>query len=72
MPEQGWVARISLRRCARVVWRSLNRSHIVVAWRFLAVGLFGIAVTLGTLGRAWSGAANLLSHLDSWGTAFPK
>ncbi len=33
------------------------------------VGLFGIAVALGTLGRAWSGPAALLSHLDSWGTA---
>ncbi len=33
------------------------------------VGLFGVAVALGTLGRAWSGPANLLSHLDAWGTA---
>jgi hypothetical protein len=33
-------------------------------------GLFGIAVALGTLGRAWSGPADLLSHLDLWGTAF--
>jgi arsenical pump membrane protein len=33
------------------------------------VGLFGAAVVLGTLGRAWSGPATLLSHLDSWGTA---
>ncbi len=33
------------------------------------VGLFGIAVGLGTLGRAWSGPAALLSHLDQWGTA---
>ena len=33
------------------------------------VGLFGVAVALGTLGRAWSGPADLLSHLDSWGTA---
>jgi arsenical pump membrane protein len=32
-------------------------------------GLFGVAVALGTLGREWSGPANLLSHLDSWGTA---
>ena len=29
------------------------------------VGLFGIAVALGTLGRAWSGPATLLSHLNS-------
>jgi arsenical pump membrane protein len=33
------------------------------------VGLFGVAVALGTLGRAWAGPANLLSHLDAWGTA---
>lgn len=33
------------------------------------VGLFGVAVALGTLGRAWSGPATLLSHLDLWGTA---
>ncbi len=33
------------------------------------VGLFGVAVALGTLGRAWSGPAHLLMHLDSWGTA---
>ena len=35
----------------------------------LLVGLFGVAVSLGALGRAWSGPARLLSHLDSWGTA---
>ncbi len=34
------------------------------------VGLFGLAVALGTLGRSWSGPATLLSHLDAWGTAF--
>jgi arsenical pump membrane protein len=33
------------------------------------VGLFGVATALGTLGRAWSGPATLLSHLDLWGTA---
>lgn len=32
------------------------------------VGLFGIAVALGTVGRAWSGPATLLGHLDGWGT----
>jgi arsenical pump membrane protein len=35
----------------------------------LLVGLFGIAVALGTLGRTWSGPARLLSHLDTWATA---
>ncbi|MGD0314271.1 MAG: SLC13 family permease [Acidimicrobiales bacterium] len=33
------------------------------------VGLFGVATALGTLGRAWSGPATLLSHLDAVGTA---
>jgi len=33
------------------------------------VGLFGVAVTLGTIGRLWSGPTVLLSHLDVWGTA---
>jgi arsenical pump membrane protein len=32
-------------------------------------GLFAVAVALGALGRAWAGPAELLSHLDSWGTA---
>ena len=33
------------------------------------VGLFGMAVALGTLGRVWSGPATLMSHLDPWSTA---
>ena len=33
------------------------------------VGLFGVAVALGTLGRVWSGPEQLLSHFDIWGTA---
>ena len=33
------------------------------------VGLFGVAVALGTLGRVWSGPATLMSHLDPWGAA---
>ena len=32
-------------------------------------GLFGLAVALGVVGRTWSGPADLLSHLGSWGTA---
>jgi arsenical pump membrane protein len=35
----------------------------------LLVGLFGAAVALGALGRAWSGPAALLSHLSVWATA---
>ncbi|HXB49073.1 MAG TPA: SLC13 family permease [Streptosporangiaceae bacterium] len=42
-------------------------------WQVLGVpvlaGLFGAAVALGTLGRAWSGPADLLSHLSGWATA---
>jgi arsenical pump membrane protein len=33
------------------------------------VGLFGVAVALGTLGRSWSGPAHLLSRLNPWLTA---
>lgn len=35
----------------------------------MLVGLFGVAVALGTLGRVWDGPSTLLSHLDAWGTA---
>jgi arsenical pump membrane protein len=35
----------------------------------MLVGLFGITVGLGTLGRDWSGPATLLSHLGGVGTA---
>jgi arsenical pump membrane protein len=35
----------------------------------LLVGLFGIAVALGTLGRLWYWPATFLSHLDIWATA---
>ena len=33
------------------------------------IGLFAVAVALGTLGRVWSGPTTMLSHLDIWGTA---
>ena len=33
------------------------------------IGLFGIAVALGTLGRVWTGPETLLSHVDAVGTA---
>jgi arsenical pump membrane protein len=43
------------------------------AWAVVGVpvltGLFGAAVALGTLGRAWSGPAVFLSHLSGWATA---
>jgi len=60
-----------------VLFRSLHRpgrgTSPGAALRILGlpvlVGLFGLAVALGTLGRTWSGPATLLSHLDTWGTA---
>jgi arsenical pump membrane protein len=33
------------------------------------IGLFGVAVALGTLGRAWAVPTQFLNHLDSWSTA---
>jgi arsenical pump membrane protein len=33
------------------------------------IGLLGVAVGLGALARVWPGPADLLSHLDRWGTA---
>jgi arsenical pump membrane protein len=35
----------------------------------LLVGLFGVAVALGTLGRHWVGLSNSLGHLGGWATA---
>ena len=32
------------------------------------VGLFGVAMALGTVGRVWSGPSRLLAHLDPWST----
>ncbi len=62
---------------AAVLFRSVRRRGGEVspraALRLLGlpvlVGLFGLAVALGTLGRTWSGPATLLSHLGTWGTA---
>ncbi len=33
------------------------------------IGLFGVAVALGAVGRAWSGPAAFMSHLDGWASA---
>ncbi len=52
---------------------SRGRLKLGRIWPVLGVpvlaGLFGAAVALGTLGRAWSGPAALLSHLSGWATA---
>ena len=50
-------------------WRSaVGRAGEVLGVPVL-VGLFGIAVALGALGRAWSGPSTLLTHLGPWATA---
>ncbi len=49
--------------------RTTLRAAIEVLGLPVLAGLFGVAVALGTVGRAWSGPASLLAHLDSWGTA---
>jgi arsenical pump membrane protein len=51
--------------------RRMERSERVLEVLGVPVlgGLFGLAVALGTVGRAWSGPAELLGHLDSWSTA---
>jgi arsenical pump membrane protein len=50
-----------------------GRLRLARVWQVLGVpilaGLFAAAVALGTLGRAWSGPAVLLSHLSGWATA---
>jgi arsenical pump membrane protein len=54
----------------RLVARKENLGHVIeVVGVPVLVGLFGVAVALGTLGRAWSGPATMLSHLDTWSTA---
>jgi arsenical pump membrane protein len=48
------------------------RLHLAAVGEVLGVpvlvGLFGVAMTLGTVGRVWSGPARLLTHLDPWST----
>jgi arsenical pump membrane protein len=54
----------------RVVTGRLGPGRVVGALSApVLVGLFGVAVALGTVGRGWSGPAELSSHLDAWGTA---
>ncbi|HET9094008.1 MAG TPA: SLC13 family permease [Solirubrobacteraceae bacterium] len=49
--------------------RSTLRAGLEVLGLPVLIGLFGVAVALGTLGRAWSGPAALLTHLGPWTTA---
>ncbi len=50
-------------------WRSALDGAREVLGLPVLVGLFGVAVGLGALGRAWSGPASLLTHLGPWATA---
>lgn len=55
-------------------WHVIHRRMpLGSVWRTLGVpvlvGLFGLAVGLGTLGRSWAGPVRLLDHLDPWATA---
>ncbi|MGD0748508.1 MAG: SLC13 family permease [Acidimicrobiales bacterium] len=63
------VTAVSLRSLRRETTTSAGSAVRILGVPVLA-GLFGLAVALGTLGRAWSGPATLLAHLDAWGTAF--
>jgi arsenical pump membrane protein len=66
-----WVAAVGVTAtCVRLVQRRHTLSKVIeVLGPAVLVGLFAIAVALGTLGRAWSGPAALLRHLDPWATA---
>ena len=50
-------------------WPGQGRRALEVLGVPVLLGLFGIAVTLGTVGRVWSGPAELLQHLGTWATA---
>jgi arsenical pump membrane protein len=50
-------------------WPGQGRRALEVLGLPILIALFGIAVSLGTLGRVWSAPANLLSHLGTWATA---
>ena len=50
-------------------WRAALLGAREVLGLPVLIGLFGIAVGLGALGRAWSGPASLLTHLGPWATA---
>jgi arsenical pump membrane protein len=55
----------------RLVQRRVARRDVLdVVGLPTLVALFGLAVTLGTIGRDWSGPGQLFGHLDRWGTAF--
>jgi len=63
------VGAVVLRSARRGNADSAPRDALRVLGLPVLIGLFGLAVALGTLGRSWSGPATLLSHLNTWGTA---
>ncbi len=63
------VLAVVIRGARRGTARDTPRAALRVLGLPVLIGLFGVAVALGTLGRSWSGPATLLSHLDVWGTA---
>ncbi len=60
------VAAVALRLPRRT---TTPEAAIAVLGLPVLVGLFGLAVALGALGRAWSGPATMLGHLGTWATA---
>jgi len=55
---------------ARLAARRLTGRRVLgVLGAPVLAGLFGVAVSLGTLGRAWSGPSRALAHLGTWGGA---
>ena len=50
-------------------WRAAVSGSLDVLGLPVLVGLFGIAVALGALGRGWSGPSLLLARLGPWATA---
>lgn len=66
-----WVAGIGVVVIALRLLQRRERARNVldVLSAQVLVGIFAVAVALGTLGRWWDGPSVLLGHLDSWGTA---
>jgi arsenical pump membrane protein len=59
-----------LATCFKLASRRLDVSEVrEVLGLPVLVGLFGLAVALGTAGREWSLPAQMLGHLDPWATA---
>jgi arsenical pump membrane protein len=62
------VTAVGIRLAQRRVTSGVTGAIEVLGLPVLA-GLFGVAVALGAVGRAWSGPATLLAHLNGWAAA---